>query len=141
MTNSKKNSKAVYPILEWSNNDVREFIQDRGITLAPLYYDKNGVLHVERRLGCVGCPLKSRKKRLQDLKKYPNIVRAYARALRKYRQTHEGKLFRDEYEQLVRDLFFDKQEEFDNAVSGGMFGDAERVDCKNFLENYFNIKF
>lgn len=137
----KNHIEAVYPILEWSNDDVREFIQDRGITLAPLYYDKNGVLHVERRLGCVGCPLKSRKKRLEDLLQYPSIVRAYARALRKYRQTHDCKRFRDEYEQLVRDLFFDKQEEFDKAVNGGMFGDTERVDCKKFLENYFNIKF
>lgn len=139
---SKKNHvEAIYPILEWSNNDVREFIQDRGITLAPLYYDKNGALHVERRLGCVGCPLASRKQRLKDLKKYPNIVRAYAKALGKYQQTHDVQLFRDEYEQLVRDLFFDKQDEFDNAINGGMFGDIERVNCKNFLENYFNIKF
>ena len=137
----KNHIEAVYPILEWSNDDVREFILNRGLTLAPVYYDTDGTLHIERRLGCVGCPLKSRKKRLEDLKKYPNIVRAYARALRKYRQTHEGKLFRDEYEQLVRDLFFDKQEEFDKVVNGGMFGVTERVDCKKFLENYFNIKF
>ncbi len=139
---SKKiHAEAIYPILEWSNNDVREFIQDRGITLAPVYYDENGGLHIERRLGCVGCPLASRKQRLKELKKYPNIVRAYARSLCKYRQTHEDKLFRDEYEQLVRNLFFDKQEEFNNAINGGMFGDTERVDCKKFLENYFNIKF
>lgn len=139
---SKKNyAEAIYPILEWSNDDVREFIQDRGITLAPVYYDENGVLHTERRLGCIGCPLASRKHRLKELKKYPNIVRAYAKALCKYRQTHEDQLFQNEYEQLVRNLFFDKQEEFNNAVNGGMFGDTERVDCEKFLENYFNIKF
>ena len=139
---SKKNyAEAIYPILEWSNDDVREFIQDRGITLAPMYYDENGVLHTERRLGCIGCPLASRKQRLKELKKYPNIVRAYARALCKYRQTHEDQLFRDEYEQLVRNLFFDKQDEFDNAVNGGMFVDTERVDCQKFLSDYFNIKF
>lgn len=45
---SKKiHAEAIYPILEWSNNDVREFIRDRGITLAPVYYDENGVLHVQ----------------------------------------------------------------------------------------------
>ena len=137
----KMHVEAVYPILEWRNDDVRDFIRDRGITLAPVYYDENGDLHVERRLGCIGCPLKSRKKRLQDLQQYPSIVRAYARALGKYRQTHDCKLFRDEYEQLVRDLFFDKQEDFDKAVNGGMFGNTERVDCKKFLENKFNVKF
>lgn len=142
---SKKNHvEAVYPILEWSNYDVRTFIQDRGITLAPVYYDNDGSLCVERRLGCVGCPLASKEKRLSELKQYPSIVRAYAKSLHKFRQTHDTqsiRLFRDEYEQLVRDLFFDKQEEFDKAVNGGMFGDTERVDCKKFLENYFNIKF
>ncbi len=139
---SKKiHAEAVYPILEWSKNDVREFIQDRGITLAPVYYDEKGDLHVERRLGCIGCPLKSRKQRLADLQQYPSIVRAYARVLGKYHQTHDIQLFRDEYEQLVRDLFFDRQEEFDKAVNGGMFGDTERVDCKKFLENKFNVKF
>lgn len=137
----KMHVEAVYPILEWSNDDVRDFIQDRGITLAPVYYDENGDLHVERRLGCVGCPLKSRKKRLADLQQYPSIVRAYARALGKYHQTHDVQLFQDEYERLVRDLFFDRQEDFDKAVNGGMFGDTERVDCKKFLENKFNIKF
>ena len=137
----KRHVEAVYPILEWSNDDVRDFIQDRGITLAPVYYDEKGDLHVERRLGCIGCPLKSRKQRLADLQQYPSIVRAYAKALGKYHQTHNVQLFQDEYEQLVRDLFFDKQEEFYKAVNGGMFGDTERVDCKNFLENYFNIKF
>ncbi len=135
----KRHVEAVYPILEWSNDDVRDFIQDRGITLAPVYYDEKGDLHVERRLGCIGCPLKSRKQRLADLQQYPSIVRAYAKALGKYHQTHNVQLFQDEYEQLVRDLFFDKQEEFYKAVNGGMFGDTERVDCKNFLENYFNI--
>lgn len=34
-----------------------------------------------------------------------------------------------------------QQDEFDNAINGGMFGDTERVDCKKFLENYFNVKF
>ena len=37
---SKKNHvEQVYPILEWSNDDVRDFIRDRGITLAPVYYE------------------------------------------------------------------------------------------------------
>lgn len=144
---SKKNHvEAIYPILEWSNNDVRDFILDRGITLAPLYYT-DGELHIERRLGCIGCPLASRGNRLAELRQYPNIVKAYARALQRYLDTHPNCKtvakwgYRNAYEQLVRDLFFDKQEKFDNAVNGGMFGDTERVDCKKFLENYFNIKF
>lgn len=144
---SKKNHvEQVYPILEWSNDDVRDFILDRGITLAPLYYT-DGELHTERRLGCIGCPLASKGNRLAELRQYPNIVKAYARALQRYLDTHPNCKavakwgYRNAYEQLVRDLFYDSQEEYSVAVSGGMFGADQALDCKNFLENYFNIKF
>lgn len=144
---SKKNHvEQVYPILEWSNDDVRDFILDRGIVLAPVYYT-DGELHIEHRLGCIGCPLASREKRLAEFKKYPNIVRAYARALQQFRNAHPGSKavtqygYRDVYEQLVRDLFYDSQEEYSVAVSGGMFGADQALDCKALLEEYFNIKF
>ena len=32
----------IYPILEWTDEDVRNFILDRGLKLAPLYYDMGG---------------------------------------------------------------------------------------------------
>lgn len=32
----------IYPILEWTDKDVRDFILDRGLKLAPLYYDTGG---------------------------------------------------------------------------------------------------
>lgn len=144
---SKNNHvEQVYPILEWSDDDVREFIIDRGITLAPLYYT-DGELHTERRLGCIGCPLASKAKRLETLRQYPNIVKAYAIALQRHFDTHPNCKsvskwgYRNSYEQLVRDLFYDSQDEFSVAVSGGMFGAEQALDCKAYLEDYFNIKF
>lgn len=144
---SKNNHvEQVYPILEWSDDDVRDFIIDRGITLAPLYYT-DGELHIERRLGCIGCPLASKTKRLETLRQYPNIVKAYARALQRYFDTHPNCKtvskwgYRDAYEQLVRALFYDSQDEFSVAVSGGMFGAEQALDCKAYLEDYFHIKF
>ena len=144
---SKNNHvEQVYPILEWSDDDVRDFIIDRGITLAPLYYT-DGELHIERRLGCIGCPLASKTKRLETLRQYPNIVKAYARALQRHFDTHPNCKsvskwgYRDAYEQLVRDLFYDSQDEFSVAVSGGMFGADQALDCKAYLEDYFHIKF
>lgn len=80
--------EAVYPILDWTLEDVREFIVDRNITLAPVYYDEQGELHVERRLGCIGCPLASKEHRLAELKQYPTFVRAMCRAARGYLATH-----------------------------------------------------
>lgn len=144
---SKNNHvEQVYPILEWSDDDVRDFIIDRGITLAPLYYT-DGELHIERRLGCIGCPLASKTKRLETLRQYPNIVKAYAIALQRHFDTHPNCKsvskwgYRNSYEQLVRDLFYDSQDEFSVAVSGGMFGADQALDCKAYLEDYFHIKF
>ena len=144
---SKNNHvEQVYPILEWSDDDVREFIIDRGITLAPLYYT-DGELHTERRLGCIGCPLASKAKRLETLRQYPKIVKAYAIALQRHFDTHPNCKsvskwgYRNAYDQLVRDLFYDSQDEFSVAVSGGMFGAEQALDCKAYLEDYFHIKF
>lgn len=67
------------PILDWSDDDVAAFIADRGIKCHSLYYDENGNFHVERRLGCMGCPLASRKLRLQEFKRRPNLVKAWVR--------------------------------------------------------------
>ena len=50
-----------YPLLWWSDEDVRDFVVERNIACHPLYYDGAGNFHVERRLGCVGCPLQSQK--------------------------------------------------------------------------------
>ena len=41
----------------------------------------------------------------------------------------------------MRDLFYNSQEEYSVAVSGGMFGADQALDCKAYLEEYFNIKF
>ena len=144
---SKNNHvEQVYPILEWSADDVRDFILDRGITLAPIYYT-DGELHIERRLGCIGCPLASKGKRLAELRQYPNIVKAYARALQIYLDNHPTCKtvakwgYRNAYEQLVRNLFYDSQEQYSVAVSGGIFGADQALDCKAYLEDYFHIKF
>lgn len=59
-TYAKEQKTRVYlPILEWTNDDVAEFIKERGIKCHPLYYDENGEFCVERRLGCIGCPMRS----------------------------------------------------------------------------------
>ena len=65
---SKKNHvNTIYPILDWSDDDELEFIKERGIKLHPLYYREDGSIDVAKRLGCMCCPLKYYKKRLQDL--------------------------------------------------------------------------
>lgn len=131
------------PILEWSDSDVEEFIKEKQIKCAPVYYDENGVFHVKRRLGCVGCPLASSKKRIEQFKKYPNMVKLYIRGGQKYLDTHneceQHIYFTDAYEWFCRELFCKSYKDFESKFGANLFN--EKIDCKMFLENYFNIKF
>jgi phosphoadenosine phosphosulfate reductase len=137
---SKKNYvEAFYPILEWSDQDVADFIKERGIECHPLYYDEQGNFHVERRLGCLCCPLVYRKKRVEEFKKYPRMIVLYLRAGQKFRDTHPDAAFTKNYDNIydafVRTLFYDTDNDFKQSRNG-LF---EPIDCKTFLERYFNI--
>lgn len=67
------------PILDWTDDDVAEFVAERGIKCHPLYYDDAGAFHVERRLGCLCCPLMSQRKRIEEFKKWPKMLNYYIR--------------------------------------------------------------
>lgn len=122
-----KNEKArqYFPILEWTSQDVEEFILERGIKCAPVYYDEQGVFHVERRLGCVGCPLIYKKARIEQFKQHPNMVKAYIRAGKKFMSSpkHEKVVERyngDVYAWFVRDLFYDGDNDGWDALNNGI---------------------
>jgi len=139
---SRKNHvELVLPILEWTDDDVREFVEERGIRLHPLYYDESGDLDVGKRLGCMGCPLKS-DRGLADFKAYPGLVKAWLRAGEKWWNSHPDtashRKFRTIYELFVSDVFFDSYDKAMLAINGGMFEDM--IDCRKFLEQYFNIE-
>lgn len=128
------------PVLEWTNEDVQRFIEERGIKCHPLYYDKDGKFLVERRLGCVGCPMQSDCGKA-DFKQYPGMLREWIRREKKYLDSHPSsaakKKFATAYNMAFHDLFTKSYEEYKGYVSG-LLPDAD-VDTKLFLENYFNI--
>ena len=86
----KEEAKIYLPILEWSNQDVKEFIEERGIKCHPLYYVCGGQFDVTKRLGCVGCPLQSRKKRIQEFKENPKMLRAWLKNGNLYYRNYSG---------------------------------------------------
>ena len=140
---SKKNHvNVIYPILEWSDEDELEFIKERNIKLHPLYYREDGSIDLTKRLGCMCCPLAYYKKRLQDFKQYPGMVRAYIRYGNEYFRSHpESKLakqYSDVYEYFVANAFFDNHKDFVKAKLEGMFYDKH--DNKKLIEDYFKIK-
>lgn len=137
------NVRVYLPILDWTDEDVAQFISERGVKCHPLYYDEQGIFHVERRLGCIGCPLKSRQKRIANFKEYPKMLRAWIRNFQVFLDTHpETKSFAfchgKAYNGMFFELFVDTKEEYELLLSGGLIPETA-IDAKKFLEDYFKI--
>lgn len=125
-------SKAVeqiLPILYWTDEDVKEYIEDRNIKCAPIYYDTNGNFCVKRRLGCMCCPLLGYKHRLEEFRQYPNIAKAYIKSCQIYLDNHKrGKAYiynqGNPYRFFLRDLFPYTNSKWENICSG-LFGSPD----------------
>ena len=140
--NKKNHVNAIYPILDWSDEDELEFIEVRGIKLHPLYYREDGSIDITKRLGCMCCPLMYYKKRLEAFKQYPGMIKAYLRCGEEFLMSHpESKLAKqnsDVYEYFVATAFFKNYKDFVKATSGdSIFSDGP--DYKRLIEYYFDI--
>ncbi len=141
---NKERVRQYMPILEWTSEDVEEFIHERNIKCHPLYYDENGRFDVTRRLGCMCCPLASKRKRIEEFKKHPLMVRQYIRNAIYYFDEHYknrnrgGKtLFDSVFDFFTMQVFTETMGEFQERFGRNLFDDG--VDCKKFLEDYFHI--
>ena len=138
---AKEKVKVYLPILEWTDQDVEEFIKERNIKCHPLYYSGGGQFDVTKRLGCVGCPLQSRKKRIQEFKDNPKMLKAWIRAGQKYFLSDKYQKeksyfkFKDAFESMGYQLYCDNIEQFKEKTYG-LFGD---FDWKEFLQKEFKI--
>lgn len=75
----QKGAQHVYPIYDWSDEDVYSYIDKYNIKLAPHYSKPNA-----ERLGCVGCPLVRKKgKRQQEFDLYPKYYNSIKKAITK----------------------------------------------------------
>lgn len=140
----KEKARICLPILEWTDRDVEQFIADRGIKCHPLYYDEDGKFRVERRLGCVGCPLQS-DNGLSDWKKNPKLFKQYVKAYQKFLDNHTTsnwyrRIGGSALNACFYYLFCKSGEEYENLVGGGLFPD-DGLNVREFMENYFGIEF
>ena len=131
------------PILEWTDEDVAEFIKERGIKCHPLYYDEKGNFHVERRVGCIGCPLATQSKCREQFIQYPKMLRAIIKNYQYYLDNHKStNLYRlcngSAYNSMLIRLFCKNMEEAESMIMGGLFPE-QAIDAKRFLEEYFKI--
>lgn len=65
-----KATRCVNPIVDWSDDDVWDYIKQNGIHASKLYE------HFER-VGCIGCPMAKREEREKQFALYPGYKRAY----------------------------------------------------------------
>ena len=72
------------PLYEWSEYDIWNYIQTRGVKVNPLY------ARGYKRVGCVGCPLGGRNHQLREFADYPiykeNYIRAFDRMMKRRRE-------------------------------------------------------
>lgn len=130
--------QVILPILDWTEQDVEEFITERNIQCHPLYYNNTGKFIVTRRLGCIGCPLKA-DNGIGDWLQYPLMFRRLVKAVATWWNTHPNtgshKKFRNPYAIVTHNLFYKSYAEFQKADTEI----ANNGDWKQYLENYFNV--
>lgn len=134
-----------FPILDWTDSDVERFIKDRGIKCAPIYYDEEGKFHVERRLGCIACPLKS-DNGLADYEKYPLFLKAQVKAYQKYLDKHPTSKWYKKISGRAENAFFcylfcSSTEEYESLTGDGQLFDSQKIVPKAFMEDHFGVKF
>lgn len=134
-------AKIYLPILDWTDEDVERFVKERNIQCHPLYYDEQGNFHVERRLGCIGCPLVSDNGKA-EYKKYPKMLKARIKAHSKFIETHPNsktfEYFQNAYNATFFQMFCVNLEEYRLKMSVDLWGG--QLDTKAFLSDYFNVE-
>lgn len=130
-----KQAEIATPIATFTDQDIETIINAEQIQCHPLYYDADGHFHVERRLGCLGCPLQSDRGR-EDFKRYPILLKQVATRYLRYVNTHP--MNRDPYDYLMYQLFYSNHGE--QRYMQTFHGLFEAPIPKEFLEQYFQIE-
>lgn len=94
------------PIIDWTDEDVWEFIHRYNVPYCELYdqgYD---------RLGCIGCPMATQKMREKELEDSPKIKEAYLRAFGRMLEKRERK-------GLIIDTWKTPEEVYEWWLTGG----------------------
>ncbi len=78
-----KGKKIINPIIDWSDSDVWEFLSFNGCNSNPLY--QCGF----NRVGCIGCPMVNRAKRIFELEYFPKYKQLFVHAFDRMLKQHE----------------------------------------------------
>ena len=86
-----KSKRTVNPMIDWTDDDVWDYIRSERIDINPKYSDGY------KRVGCVGCPLSSKCNRMREFEEYPTYKRAYIRAFDKMLDVRNAKGLQTEW--------------------------------------------
>lgn len=137
--NKSNRANIIMPILNWTDDDVTEFITLNNIKCHPLYYNDDGSFNVKKRLGCMCCPMRNNP--VPEFKERPLMVRQWIKAGKKWFDRPRDKeiaskaKFGTIYDLFYHNVFCHTYQEYVN-VRDSMFG---RTDFKQLLEDYFKI--
>lgn len=134
---NKEKVHQYYPLYNFTNKNIKDFIVDRKLTLAQCYYNEAGEIDFSRRLGCLGCPLKS-DRGIADFKKNPIFFKAYLKSFKKYCETHPLKKFDSYLDAFYCQVMTRSFNEFETLKSENLFN--FEFSAKERIENFFHIK-
>ena len=81
----KTHTTLVNPIIDWSTDEIWEFIKEYNIPYCHLY-DQG-----YKRLGCIGCPMAGGKAQVKGFERYPKFKNLYLLAFDKMLKNNEEK--------------------------------------------------
>lgn len=93
-----KGAKHILPILTWTEEDVWNYIRERGLPYSK-YYDAPYNLS---RHGCVGCPLCNSRQMQLEFKMFPGYARRMIVAVERYMSAHPNGFLARNFETVMR---------------------------------------
>lgn len=121
-----------FPLINFTDEDIEDVIVEKGLECHPLYYDDDGKFHVERRLGCIGCPLQGDRGKSEFLQ-YPILLKQILRRGILYHRRH-NRTEDDAALNLVYNLFYSNHgyEKFCQTYKGFFKNDPWDKICEYF---------
>lgn len=102
----KTHTTMINPIIDWTTDEVWEFIKEYNIPYCCLYDEGF------KRLGCIGCPMGSKKQREYEFERYPKYKNLYMMAFQKMIDNHGGVLRKyNDAEQIMNGYIVERWDE------------------------------
>lgn len=130
----KKFTNRFFPLLHFTDEDIEFIVNRHSLECHPLYYTQDGKFCVDRRLGCIGCPLQSDRGK-HDFLTHPILLKQVIRRGILFHQ-RKGRAVDDAALNLVYNLFYSNHgiEYYRQTYQGLFYNDPWDI-----LERYFHI--